>query len=430
MSKAKRKKKRVVISFDSHTPYLAFRVSSLIRKLEAEGLAGDLDFHIVLLGAEEKSYGWEGGNLDALYGGAKVHILTDEFHGLGMRPYLSRKAMVTTWRYVKKLISLRPKVIFAGGYDRPASFAGALLSYIMRFKIGVLWDSRFNDAESFSKRVGLERIKAFMIRRYDFFMCSGKECAEYTRFLAGPKKPVWTRAWDVVDNDAIARHAGEAAADEEVLEILGLPDGTEFFFAPHRFLPKKNTAVLLEAYAAYRESALAAGHKPACLLLSGKGPLRESIGEKVRRDGLSELVRIVDWIPYHRIPRVFRLSRALVLPSRFDQWGMTVNEALAAGTAALVSNRCGAHELVKNNVNGFTFDPGDSPHLAQLLFAVGHDDELHARLRANAADSMKEFSIEQFNEAYIDALEQFKVIDRSTLQTNTADEHPAPAHAL
>ena len=228
---------------------------------------------------------------------------------------------------------------------------------------------------------------------------------------------------------SIARLTDERDADKEIYQHLEIPARAPFFIAPNRFLPKKNTDGLLRAIALYREKAKTAGHKAAHFILSGKGPLRETIEGQVRDRDLDDIVRIVDWIPYDRMPRVYRLSKGLILPSHFDQWGMTVNEALAAGAPALVSNRCGAHELVRNHVNGFTFDPGDTGHLSDLLLAVAHEKGLCNRLRREAAKSMESFSIRQYIEAHLEALEQFGVIDRRIADRSRADRYPAPAPA-
>jgi glycosyltransferase involved in cell wall biosynthesis len=77
---------------------------------------------------------------------------------------------------------------------------------------------------------------------------------------------------------------------------------------------------------------------------------------------------------------------------------MTVNEALAAGAPVLCSARAGAHEVVKNHINGYTFHPWDEDHLAELLYALASSPELVERLRSNAASSVKGFSVTQWLE--------------------------------
>src|SRR5690606_18401005 len=59
---------------------------------------------------------------------------------------------------------------------------------------------------------------------------------------------------------------------------------------------------------------------------------------------------------------------AFVHASTTEQWGLVVNEAMACGLPVLVSNRCGcAPDLVKEGVNGWTFDPTDPATLAELM---------------------------------------------------------------
>jgi glycosyltransferase involved in cell wall biosynthesis len=57
--------------------------------------------------------------------------------------------------------------------------------------------------------------------------------------------------------------------------------------------------------------------------------------------------------------------------STTEQWGLVVNEAMAAGLPVLVSDRCGcAPDLVEVGVNGFTFDPCGVEELAGLMQRV------------------------------------------------------------
>ncbi len=56
-----------------------------------------------------------------------------------------------------------------------------------------------------------------------------------------------------------------------------------------------------------------------------------------------------------------------VVPSRYDGWGVVVNEALASGTPVVVSSTTGAVELVRDGVNGWTHLGCDVPALASSL---------------------------------------------------------------
>lgn len=391
---------RVAILFDSHTPYLAFRVNALQGALAARGLLDQIELHVILIAADWSSYGWSAQDLQDKYL-VPVHVLSREFYGLGFRSFLHPGLPKVMAKLTALYYRLRPRVTLVGGYDRPTSLWCRLLSYSLLAKVGVMHDSRFNDAESYSKNIWLELVKSLAVRRYSFFMCSGQECADYTRFLAGAKKPVFTEAWNVVDNEGIARAADDGSKDIELLARLGLKSGDPFFFCPARFVAKKNLPFVIAAHSDYARTARAANLPPYPLVLCGQGPEKNAVQDAISHHHSPDLVKICDWLPYEFIPRASRLSTAVILASHYDQWGMTVNEALSAGTPVLVSDRCGAHELVQNDVNGYTFSPSNRAHLTTLIEQMAHAPGVLNRLRAQCAASMARFSIEQFTEQYL-----------------------------
>jgi glycosyltransferase involved in cell wall biosynthesis len=293
----------------------------------------------------------------------------------------------------------RPHVTFAGGYDRPESMVMALASIFTRGRVGVLHDSRFNDAEAYSKNLWLEFAKGIIMRRYDFFMCPGRECAEYSRFLGGARKPTYLGGWDIVDNEEIARLSNDAGNDESIRQHLGVPTAGQYFFMPIRFIPKKNALMVLRAFAKAHEGLIAGQQEPVQLIICGQGPCEAEYRDEIARLGMEKWVLLRPWLPYHQVPRANRLSIALLLASTHDQWGMTVNEALAAGAPVLCSSRAGAHEVVKNHINGYTFHPWDEDHLAELLYAMASDAALAGRLQGNAASSVANFSVNQWLDA-------------------------------
>ena len=402
-NQSNREMRRILITFDTHTPYLAFRVSALQRAIEERGLSETLKIEVVLIALQEASYGWSAGDLDKLYGGAPVTILSDApFRGLGMKTFLQPGVWKTSLAMAKTVWRMKPALAFVGGYDRLESLTVMALSKLLRFRVGPLHDSRFNDAESFAKSIRLEWVKSLFMARYDFFMCPGKECIEYSRFLGGANKPAYRAGWNVVDNDTIAKSAADATHDDEIREHLQVPPGKRFFLMPIRFIEKKNALRVIEAFAASTKKV----STPAHLTICGKGEQEEALHKAAAASGAGEHITITGWLPYEQVPRACRLAEATVLASTHDQWGLIINEALAAGSPILVSDRCGAQELVKNYVNGFTFAPEDTAHLSELFRALADDESLVARFRTNAAKSMEEFSGTQFVEAV------FKEIDR------------------
>ena len=88
-------------------------------------------------------------------------------------------------------------------------------------------------------------------------------------------------------------------------------------------------------------------------------------------------MRLLGHLAYDQLPIAYGLARVFVMPSKTEQWGLVVNEAMAAGLPVLVSHSAGcSQDLVEQGVNGYTFDPSDPNDLAQLLIRMSTSADL------------------------------------------------------
>lgn len=396
----------VLICFDSHSPYLAFRVSRLAAALEARGLAERIELGVVLLAQQDASYGWDDEGLRDQYGGVPVEVLSGRMRNAGLAGFLRLASWRAGWRFLRLLWRRRPRLVLIGGYDRVESMAAGLTAWLFRWRVGVMTDSKFNDTELLGRGAWTEAMKGLLARRFQFFLVPGQDSADYVRFLTGGKRMVLSGAYDMVDNQGIAAQADSSEHDAAIYRHLGLPEGQPFFLMAIRFIEKKNVDRVIEAYGAYRSACSA----PLPLVICGKGPLEARYHERLAQLELGEQVLVRPWLDYAVIPRATRLARCVILASTHDQWGMIVNETLAAGSPVLVSSRCGAHELVQNGRNGFTFHPWDSEHLGWLLTQLGEDAGLAERLAGNARSSAGRLSIEGFIDACLSVFRHYGLV--------------------
>ena len=81
------------------------------------------------------------------------------------------------------------------------------------------------------------------------------------------------------------------------------------------------------------------------LTLAGEGPLRRPLTERIAELGLGEAVELLGSIPHERALELMRSHDLLVHPSRYETFGMTIVEGLAAGLPVLVT-RCGGPQKI------------------------------------------------------------------------------------
>ena len=176
----------------------------------------------------------------------------------------------------------------------------------------------------------------------------------------------------------------------------------DYFLASARFVEKKNLPRLLEAYAIYRGSS----EDPASLVLLGDGPLRSALEAKRDALDLRDCVVMPGFKQVADLPAYYTLARAFVHPSTIEPWGLVVNEAMACGLPVLVSNKCGcAPELVRDGVNGFTFDPLDVEEMARHMARVSAPGFPRATFGEKSGEIVAEWCPDRFARGLSQAIE-------------------------
>lgn len=117
----------------------------------------------------------------------------------------------------------------------------------------------------------------------------------------------------------------------------------------------------------------------------GKGGQRGNFEEVVRRAGLLDRFRFLDFIPYDEIPDVHRLFDVLILPSYPTMWwqeqfGMVLAEAMACGKPVISTQSGSIPEVVGDA--GILIPPGDYRALADAIARLMRDPGLAAELGA------------------------------------------------
>jgi glycosyltransferase involved in cell wall biosynthesis len=107
----------------------------------------------------------------------------------------------------------------------------------------------------------------------------------------------------------------------------------------------------------------------AVLAVAGSGPLDGEVCAEASRLGV-RLARL-GFVNQSRLAAVYAAADCLVLPSAHESWGLVVNEAMATGLPAVVTDRVGcAPDLVSPGQTGEVYRAGDSAELAQALERV------------------------------------------------------------
>jgi len=168
-----------------------------------------------------------------------------------------------------------------------------------------------------------------------------------------------------VDNGFFAERAELARARrDEIRRKFGVPAAATCFLFAGKFEAKKRPGDVLKALAA-----LHAEYSSVHVLMVGSGELESELKRTVAEGDLP--VSFAGFLNQSEISAAYAAADCLVLPSDYGEtWGLVVNEGMACGLPAIVSNRVGSGpDLVVPGATGFMFDYGDIQSLCAAMRA-------------------------------------------------------------
>lgn len=259
-------------------------------------------------------------------------------------------------RIWKELNLHNPDVLILGGYSYSACWAGFLWAKLNRKKI-ILWSA--SNQDDHNRAFLKEKIKGLLVKRCDAANVYGQKSRDYLIRLGLNKDAIFIKG-NTTDNDFYYTRTNKLRANKnDLCKKYGL--ATHNFLYIGRFSKEKNIFHLLRIYKKLKVK------EDWGLILVGDGPQKEDIVKYVKEHNIKNIF-MPGFQQKEDVPKFFAVSDIFTLPSISEPWGLVVNEAMAAGLPVLVSRRCGCHpDLVKEGINGFSFDPFDNNELFDLM---------------------------------------------------------------
>ncbi|KZC94865.1 MULTISPECIES: glycosyltransferase [Clavibacter] len=231
--------------------------------------------------------------------------------------------------------SLRGKdAILIGGWDSPAYWVASWSAKLAGVRRVGFYESHRLSQQHHGGVVA--RVRRAFFRSMDEIVVPG--IAAWEGLVAEGIDPQRIRVgFNAVDVEGI--HARTRAARLAAGRPTG-PVGSRLLCVG-QLIPRKNVLSLIEA--------LAAPELAACTLtVVGAGPEREALEGRAEELGLGSRITFAGYVPVADLPEQFARHDVLVHPALQEVWGLTVNEALAAGLTVVVGEHAGVTPSVRD----------------------------------------------------------------------------------
>lgn len=128
------------------------------------------------------------------------------------------------------------------------------------------------------------------------------------------------------------------------------------------------------------------------LFIAGDGSQCKKLKHLTMKLGVAENTTFLGFISGNDKLEMFRSANIFVIPSRFESFGITALEALAAGVPIIASNVGGIPDILDNNKYGMLVESDNSEALAQCIVKLANDLELRNKMIEAGKRRAKDFS--------------------------------------
>jgi glycosyltransferase involved in cell wall biosynthesis len=308
------------------------------------------------------------------------------------------------YRYeVLKNVSASPGVTQFAGCDTPeiatmirtGGFDAFIVNgWVVKSCLQALWACRRNgvpcivrgEANDLRPRAWWKRVmQRQLVRQYSAFLYIGQANADFYRARGIPQSRLFPALYCVENQrfQQAAAHVDKAVARQR----FGLKQDSIVYLFSGKLIAKKHPLRLLQAIqsAAVRNPRIE-------LLMVGDGELRVECETYARELHLP--VHFAGFLNQSQIVGAYVACDCLVLPSDHGEtWGLVVNEAMACGRPAIVSDQVGcASDLVIPGRTGNVFPFGQWDCLSDMLNRMAEDSLTLAKWGTAAVERISLYS--------------------------------------
>lgn len=245
-------------------------------------------------------------------------------------------------------------------------------------------------------------VHRMLLKQYAAYLAIGQSNRDFYLQNGVAERDVFLAPYSV-DNDRFERAAEQRRPERAAIRAeWQIPADAFVFLFCAKFIDKKRPADLLEAAAAAQE--LAPGRAGIHVLMVGDGELKPDC-QRLASDR-RVAATFTGFLNQSDIVRAYVAADCLVLPSDYGEtWGLVVNEAMACGLPAIVSDRVGCGpDLIVAGETGDTFAFADCRALAELLIQYASGPASTQRMGQAARERVRGYSADTVVKGTLDAV--------------------------
>lgn len=244
------------------------------------------------------------------------------------------------------------------------------------------------------------KIKKHLLGSAEGYFSSGEKTNEYFRLYGKDNARIYYYPFTSVRDEDILKNTITQEQKKIIRKELGLKKDTidkKLIISVGSVIYRKGYDILIDAAKELDDDIQ--------IIIIGGQPNKE-IQEQINKNG-EKKIQFINFVNHDKISSYLQASDLFVFPTRYDVWGLVVNEAMAAGLPVITTNMCvSGLELIEDGRNGYIVEANNSNKLAQAIRRFFElDNEKREDFSKKALDKIKSYSLENMIKVYCENID-------------------------
>jgi len=280
--------------------------------------------------------------------------------------------------------------VIMGMYSTPIESALIVLSKICKVKYIISSEGGFIKKDKIL--VGL--YKRFLLKNAELYLASGELTKKYLEYYCAEKDKIRLYPFTSYKEEDVFKQSISNEKKTDLKNKYGIKE-KKVILGVGSFIHRKGWDVLIKADR-YIE-------KDVGLYIVGGKTI--DIYTRIIEEYDLKNIHFVEFKNKSELADYYRMADLFVLPTRYDIWGLVINEAMSYGLPVITTETCIAGvELIDNAINGYIVKNEDYIDLSEKINLLLKDEALMKKMGKNNMIKIQDYTIEKMAASTFESL--------------------------
>ncbi|MBR2825204.1 MAG: glycosyltransferase family 4 protein, partial [Solobacterium sp.] len=232
----------------------------------------------------------------------------------------------------------------------------------------------------------MNQIISFFMKRHDYFFSSSNVTDRYFKHYGVDPNKILHYELSSFTKEDIENNRKLSERKVELRKELGLDDSF-MWISVGRPIPRKGFDILVKAFHKSTHE-----NEMCCYIVGGEA--EENVNALINQYQIPN-IHFIETLSKDDLAKYYAASDAFILPTRYDIWGLVINEAMSFGLPVITSDQCvaGMHFHEKNQ-SVFIVENENVDAYAEAMKRIYEDAEYRDRLSQLSLDIIQDNTIQ------------------------------------